>query len=648
MGLEGTTGSANFDDQTDDKQPTDKDISAVDNEVKPAGSISKDQLGLKFVEQNIDELFTDQFDEAYAAVRVDKHIETLRLKSSRFANWIARLYYMNTKHVLCTDNIKNIKSVLEARAVFDGETRKLHLRVGIFTDQKDNDAIYYDLANKDWAVIKINERGWQLVNTPILFRRYSSTGTQVIPSKEYPEDIFDQFIDLINVTGDQQKLLLKCYIISLFFPDMPKPIQMLYGEQGAAKTSEQEAIKDLVDPSPIPTLTFPRDINELVQKMMHNYVCFFDNISFIPPWISDQFCRAVTGSSFTKRELYTDDSDIIYNFKRCLGFNGINLAATKADLLDRGIITALERIPESKRLKDTVVKERFAAIKPNLLGYIFDIIAKVIQVKKSGGIDIKEYPRMADFAEIGEIISRCMGYQENEFLAAYHKNINMLTDEAIEAHPVAIAIVRFMKDKSDWAGTITQLYQELIATAYDSRIDTFGRMWPKSASILSRRINEVKTVLRSKGITVESYLADTTTGLRGIKICKVQSEPSVPSEDQLSSQNSDGNSDGTLTPLVVQSEISKMPSESSQKNHEGISSDIPTSDGTYDTYDIVHTKDSLPSPSNGKREGLYWSGSKWYCEYCNANGDTFYMEVHNCNKSQMKKILNSADQSISI
>ena len=71
--------------------------------------------------------------------------------------------------------------------------------------------------------------------------------------------------------------------------------------------------------------------------------------TFIPPWISDQLCRAVTGSGFTKRELYSDDNDIIYNFRRCLGFNGINLAATKADLLDRGIIMALERIPESKR-----------------------------------------------------------------------------------------------------------------------------------------------------------------------------------------------------------------------------------------------------------------------------------------------------------
>ena len=194
-----------------------------------------------------------------------------------------------------------------------------------------------------------------------------------------------------------------------------------------------------------------------------------------------------------------------------------------------------------------------------------------------------------------------------------------------------------MKAKSDWAGTVTQLYPELITTAYDSKIDTFGKMWPKSASILSRRINEVKTILRSKGITIESYLADTSTGLRGIKLCKVQSVPSVPSENQISPQNIDNLSDGTLTPLAVQSETSKMPSESSQRNHEGISSDIPTSDCTYGTYDIVHTKDSQPSPSNGKREGLYWSGSKWYCEYCNSNGDTFYMEGHDCNKSKMKK-----------
>ena len=37
---------------------------------------------------------------------------------------------------------------------------------------------------------------------------------------------------------------------------------------------------------------------------------------------------------------------------------------------------------------------------------------------------------MADFEEYAEIISRCMGYRENEFLRVYQKNINIQIDEA--------------------------------------------------------------------------------------------------------------------------------------------------------------------------------------------------------------------------
>ena len=47
---------------------------------------------------------------------------------------------------------------------------------------------------------------------------------------------------------------------------------MIHGEQGSAKTTFQELIKMLVDPSIIKTLSFPRDINELIQKLSHNYI----------------------------------------------------------------------------------------------------------------------------------------------------------------------------------------------------------------------------------------------------------------------------------------------------------------------------------------------------------------------------------------
>ena len=49
---------------------------------------------------------------------------------------------------------------------------------------------------------------------------------------------------------------------------------MLHGEQGSAKSTLQELIKMLVDPSSVRTLTFPRDINELIQLLSHHYVPF--------------------------------------------------------------------------------------------------------------------------------------------------------------------------------------------------------------------------------------------------------------------------------------------------------------------------------------------------------------------------------------
>ena len=176
MVLEGTTGGNNGSKGNSNNANGSNGGGNEAIEDKAVTSPTKDQLALMLVEQNIEKLFTDQFDDAYAAVRVDEHIETLRIKSSRFASWIARLYYIHTKNVLGNENTKNVKSVLEAHAVYDGEKRKLYLRVGSLTDQKHRDAIYYDLANKDWSVVKITENGWQIEKSPILFRRYSSTG----------------------------------------------------------------------------------------------------------------------------------------------------------------------------------------------------------------------------------------------------------------------------------------------------------------------------------------------------------------------------------------------------------------------------------------------------------------------------------------
>ena len=155
-----------------------------------------------------------------------------------------------------------------------------------------------------------------------------------LPSKEYSEDISAQFLGLINIPADdiENRILAEVYYISLYFPaSVPKPILVAHGEQGSAKSTLQEFIKELVDPCGALTLSFPKNDETLVQQLSHNYVAYYDNISNLDQWTSDNLCRAVTGSGLSKRRLYTDGEDVIYRFRRCVGINGINIAATKPD-----------------------------------------------------------------------------------------------------------------------------------------------------------------------------------------------------------------------------------------------------------------------------------------------------------------------------
>ena len=87
------------------------------------------QIALGLVEEQCSELFLDQFGSPYAPVRINEHIETLPLKSSRFKNWLCRIFYRSEQDVLNNETVANILNILKARAEFDGNTRSLHLRV---------------------------------------------------------------------------------------------------------------------------------------------------------------------------------------------------------------------------------------------------------------------------------------------------------------------------------------------------------------------------------------------------------------------------------------------------------------------------------------------------------------------------------------
>jgi hypothetical protein len=189
----------------------------------------------------------------------------------------------------------------------------------------EEDAICYDLSDEKWRYVEITKDGWQTKEdeASILFARYNQVA-QVLPDKNYEPEMLDKFIGLTNVKDDKDKLLLKVYTISLFIPDIAHAMLIVHGEKGAAKTLLQRLIKELVDPSRPLLLTIHASRDELVQQLSHNYVASYENVKAVPKWLPDEVYKAVTGIGQTKRKLYTNDEDVVYEYKRCLGFSGIN------------------------------------------------------------------------------------------------------------------------------------------------------------------------------------------------------------------------------------------------------------------------------------------------------------------------------------
>jgi hypothetical protein len=510
---------------------------------------------LRIVKDKIVQTFPDDVKVPYIAIRVNDHAETMPIKSQVFEDWMGSTYYEYSKQqsleqlrsrrkldhpnladeqidddfwqeqnhlatdVLSSDDMNRIQSILRYESNKNA-VRKLNLRVAAFINEADDSTpnpenmqkeneIYYDLCNRDWEVVRITRNGWDIVkhSDKILFKRHAISNAQVYPKRDYPPDILEQFNNLTNLNRDDEdnKVLAEVYLIGIILlANLPKPILNPYGNKGSGKTTYQEMLKQVVDPSAILTTSFPNSLAELAQVISHQYLTIIDNVSEIKELSSDLLCRAVTGGTFQKRGLYTDDEDFIFEMMRAVGFNGINVVATRSDLLDRMLSLRLDLIDKRKRRKLKEIRNEFQRLLPYLLGFIFDKLVEVLN--RIGEVKLKELPRMADFAENCELIARCLGYPPMRFVEAYNRNIGFSNEEAINSNLVANVIVNMMETQAAWTGKIGMLRTKLndfISHRADMQWIVRAKEWPKTDHALRDRLNEVIPNLLEMGIVVD-------------------------------------------------------------------------------------------------------------------------------------------------
>lgn len=235
-----------------------------------------------------------------------------------------------------------------------------------------------------------------------------------------------------------------------------------------------------------------------------------------------------------------------------------------------------------------------------------------------------------------------MGYEDNQFIEAFRRNVKLQNQAAVEDSAIAQTIISFMEDKEMWQGTPTELLGLLETVASTLSINTKNhKIWPSKPNVLSRRLKYVISNLKEFGINIRPGDNSTTknktlcikkivvqSSILPIHRYDIQDHAQISSDISIDMNNSiDSSIDTHQIPIPENLQIRAQ-------NGSGIDSiDILQCNRLQTGLDL--------QPQDQKEcsillESIYRLGHSdtWACYNCRQRGDKWFMQKHHCKEGR--------------
>ena len=434
---------------------------------------------------------------------------------------LARTYYAHTGAAPSGSALADALTVIEGMAA-GLPPEPIGLRVASW-----GDGIVLDLGDPTGRAVLIRPGRWHLLDSsPVLFRRTTLTGPLSIPDTSGPRGIhaLAGLRALFNVDDDGFALIV-AWLIAGLFPHIPHPILALLGEQGTAKSTVAAFCVRLIDDSPAPLRTPPKDIRAWSVTASAAWTVALDNISSIAPWFSDTLCKAVTGDGIVDRALFTDDDVTVLSFRRVIALTSIDAGALAGDLTERMIPVELDPIPPRNRRTDAEIQAAYQHAAPTALTGLLDLTAAVLAVLPT--IHLDELPRMADFARLMAALDQVTGWHT---LATYIQRASETNKAAVDADPFATAVLNLVRAQAvGWTGTAAELLETLTP-------DPAPRSWPRTPRAASGHLRRIAPALRVAGVEVGTDRTNTARLITLHPISPTEAETTVTTVTPVTNQ----------------------------------------------------------------------------------------------------------------
>jgi hypothetical protein len=481
-------------------------LAAVDQALRSQGTSasgsqqSQPDLLVDLAESSGVEPFRDADDVAYAIIRRGNGNVAVETRSSVFRLYLRRLLYEQAGKAANANALTDAIGTLEAKALFEGPTLDVHVRVARLGRR-----VVIDLADPEGRAVVVENGEWSITTDPPE-RFIRGRGMQALPEpiRGGSIDELQNFLNLLDgAAGDDLFRLIVVWIVAALTGLPPYAVLVLIGESGSGKTTAGRVLRGVVDPNTAALRNAPKDAQAIALATKANHIVGYDNLSRITPATSDALCGLATGQAFPTRKLYTTDEEVLFQATRPQILTSITEVVARPDLLSRSLLIELPRM-ELPKDEETFWRD-YAKAQPRLFGAILDVLARVLVMRNE--IRLDGAPRMADFAITGVAVEKVLGWPEGAFVSAYDRNRALGNASALDS-AIGQAIVTFFDEKKPlatpegivWDGTVGILLEalNLCASERTQRL----KQWPQTPRGLSAALRQLAPNLRIVGIDV--------------------------------------------------------------------------------------------------------------------------------------------------
>lgn len=416
------------------------------------------------------------------------------LSNAMLKNILFNICYENNIDVGMT-LINKVIAILSVKIIKEENKLELDYRLGI----NENGDFLFRLSKNEMIVISDDKYKVMPITKPY-FKECNALINQVSPIKKAHNNSLDEVLNLFNIS-DEEKKLIKVFIISLFVPSIPKPYLIFTGEKGSGKTTMARIIKSIVDPTTSEIIDVKKS-SDFSKSLGSEYLKILDNINELSKNQSDILCRAIYGGAY---ETITKDGVIVKNYKSAVIMTGITCPVFRDDLLDRCIMIEVKALKHYIPLEDIMKKVK--EMMPFIYSNILEILSKAKAFEKSMKIDISD-ERMADWCRccycIGETIEPSGG---KNFKYRLKENIDSKNDAMINNNPLAIVFKHYVWNGGLGVGVTKEMTStDFFNTLRDVAIEVgYGNYFNKGVGWIMKELKQLIGVFAKDGIIIETY-----------------------------------------------------------------------------------------------------------------------------------------------